>query len=245
VLLTSIDLSEQTAELASMLGVDGVWLDMEHLSADLGRVASFIRATRAGTSDAIVRVPRHGFNLISRILEAGAQGIIYPHCESADEAAEAVRWARFAPVGERPVFGLNVDGAFGLVGLLDYVAAANRSVVLGVIIETPAGLENVDAILAVPGIDFAYFGRADYAVAAGLTHTRTDPRADAAFRRMAEAAAASDVHWGGAASSPEDAARLVEAGARVLSHGRDSVWVRDGLVRTLEGFAAAGVVLER
>jgi 4-hydroxy-2-oxoheptanedioate aldolase len=240
VLMTSIDLTEQTAELASILGFDCVWIDMEHQASDLVRVSSFLRAVRVGTSDAVVRVPRGGFNLISRVLEAGAQGVIYPHCESAEEAHHAVRWAKFAPLGSRPTFGLNVDGVFGLVSLMDYVATANESVFVGILIETPDGLANVDAIAAVPGVDFLYFGRADYAVTAGLKDHRTDPQVADAFARIAQAASDAGIHWGGAASSAEDAKRLVEAGARVITHGRDAVWVRDAMTRTLSDFARHG-----
>src|SRR5262249_24854823 len=134
--IASADLSEQTVELTSMLGVDAVWIDSEHQSAGVGRIATLCRAARAGSADAIVRVPRGGFNLISRVLEADAQGVIYPHCESAEEAAEAAAWARFAPEGHRPVFGLNPDGSYGLVPMHEYVEHANETVYLGIIIET-------------------------------------------------------------------------------------------------------------
>jgi 4-hydroxy-2-oxoheptanedioate aldolase len=231
--VTSADLSEQTVELASVLGADAVWIDMEHQSADIGRVSTLVRATRAGTADAIVRVPRHGFNLISRVLESGAHGVIYPHCESAEEAAEAVGWSRFAPAGHRPVFGLNPDGAYGLVPLLEYVVAANEEVYLGIIIETPAGLEAVEEIASVPGVDFLYFGIGDYSVAAGLTDLRGDPRIGEAERRIAAAAGGAGIAWGSGAGSGEDAERLVSAGALVLSHGRDIVYVREGLRRAL------------
>jgi 4-hydroxy-2-oxoheptanedioate aldolase len=240
VLMTSADLSEQTVELASVLGVDAVWIDTEHQSADIGRVATLVRAARTGTADAIVRVPRHGFNLISRVLETGAHGVIYPHCESAEEAAEAVAWSRFAPLGHRPAFGLNADGVYGLLPLLEYVAAANEEVYLGIIIETPAALDAVGEIAAVPGVDFLYFGIGDFSVAGGITDFRGDPRIPEAEQKVAEAARAAGIAWGAAAGNVDAAARLVSAGALVLSHGRDIVYVREGLVRSLAELRTLG-----
>jgi HpcH/HpaI aldolase/citrate lyase family len=142
VLIVAVDLHESMVELGSMIGFDAIWIDMEHPSTGIDRAASLIRAARGGSSDIVVRIPRGEFTLISRVLEAGAQGIIYPHCQGAEEAAEGVGWAKFPPEGVRPAFGLGPDGAFGLVSFPSYISSANGQVFVILLIEEPQGVEN-------------------------------------------------------------------------------------------------------
>jgi 4-hydroxy-2-oxoheptanedioate aldolase len=86
-------------ELVSLLGFDGIWLDLEHHATSDETAAALMRAARVGASDVIARPAKGEFMRMGRLLEAGAQGIMYPRCESPQEAAELVRWAKFAPQG--------------------------------------------------------------------------------------------------------------------------------------------------
>src|SRR3954463_12756509 len=82
-------------ELAGTLGVEGIWLDMEHRPFTLESAARMMIAARAGgDTDVIVRVSRHELQLVTRLLENGAQGIIYPRCNDANEAREVVKAAK-------------------------------------------------------------------------------------------------------------------------------------------------------
>ena len=83
---------------------------------------------------------------MGRILEAGAQGIMYPRCESAEEAAEVVRWAKFAPLGERGVDGANPDNPYCAMPMPPYLKAANENTLLITQLESPKALDAADAI---------------------------------------------------------------------------------------------------
>ncbi len=83
-------------ELTSLMGFDGIWMDMEHHTYSLETAAGLMRAARVGSADIIARPAKGEFMRMQRMLEAGAQGIMYPRCDDAEEAAEAVRWAKFA-----------------------------------------------------------------------------------------------------------------------------------------------------
>ncbi len=76
-------------ELVSLMGFDGIWLDLEHHATSVETAATLMRAARVGASDIIARPAKGEYMRMGRILEAGAQGIMYPRCESAEEAAEA------------------------------------------------------------------------------------------------------------------------------------------------------------
>src|SRR5262245_11886548 len=102
VLITCCHFFDPTVyELVSLLGFDGIWLDLEHHATSDETAANLMRAARVGTSDIIARPAKGEFMRMGRLLEAGGQGIMYPRCETAEEAAELVRWGKFAAEGER------------------------------------------------------------------------------------------------------------------------------------------------
>src|SRR4051794_39855140 len=89
VLVTTLHLCDATVfELASLMGFDGLWIDMEHHAHGMDGVQNLMRAARIGRSDIITRPAKGEFMRMGRMLEAGAQGIIYPRCDNAEEAAE-------------------------------------------------------------------------------------------------------------------------------------------------------------
>src|SRR6187401_2688611 len=102
VLVTTLHLNEPSLyEMVSLMGFDAIWLDLEHHGFSVETAHNLLRAARVGTSDMIVRPAKGEFMRTSRILEAGAQGIMYPRCDTAEEAREVVKWAKFAPLGRR------------------------------------------------------------------------------------------------------------------------------------------------
>ena len=110
-LATTLHLTDPSLfELASLMGFDGIWMDMEHHGYSLETAANLMRAARVGRgSDIIVRPGKGEFMRMARMLEAGATGIMYPRCDGVDEAREVVRWAKFAPLGQRGFDGAGAD----------------------------------------------------------------------------------------------------------------------------------------
>ena len=83
------------------MGFDGIWMDMEHHGYSVETATTLMRAARVGTADIMARPAKGEFMRMGRMLEAGAQGIMYPRCDDAAEARQVVTWSKFAPLGRR------------------------------------------------------------------------------------------------------------------------------------------------
>src|SRR5947209_17893806 len=104
VLLTTLHLIDPSLyELTSLMGFDGIWMDLEHHGYSVETATALMRAARVGSADILTRPAKGEFMRLGRLVEAGAQGIRYPRCADAAEAREVVRWSRFAHVGRTAV----------------------------------------------------------------------------------------------------------------------------------------------
>src|SRR5436190_12784114 len=86
-------------EMSSLMGFDGIWMDLEHHGTSVETAMTLMRAARVGSADIMVRIAKGEFMRMGRVLEAGAQGIMYPRCDDAAEAHNIVTWSKFAPLG--------------------------------------------------------------------------------------------------------------------------------------------------
>ena len=169
VLLTTIHYSDPSIfEMASLMGFDGIWLDLEHHHHSVETANSLLRAARVGSSDVMVRPAKWEFMRMGRILEAGATGIMYPRCDNAAEAREVVRWSKFAPLGQRGIDAANPDNPYCLMPLVEYLKAANEQTFIVIQIEDPSALAQVDEIAAVDGVDIVFFGPGDFSILSGI-----------------------------------------------------------------------------
>lgn len=241
VLLTTLHLFDPSLyELASLMGFDGIWLDLEHHGTSLETAMTLLRAARVGSADVMVRPAKGEFMRLGRILEAGAQGIMYPRCADAAEAREVVTWAKFAPLGKRGVDGGNPDMPYCSMPLTDYLKAANAQTFVVVQIEDQQALANAEAIAAVPGVDVLFFGPGDFSILSGIPGQFDHPLVNQAISTIAAAAQKGGKHWGMPVPSVERARQLMEMGARFLCHGADILMVKNGLEEMQRNFAPLG-----
>ncbi len=231
-------------ELVSSMGFDGIWLDVEHHSTSGETAASLMRAARVGTSDIIARPAKGEFMRMGRLLEAGAQGIMYPRCESAEEATELVRWAKFAPEGERGVDGANGDNPYCCMSMPQYLKAANEHTLLIAQLESPNALEQAEAIANVPGIDVLMLGPGDLSVIAGIPYQFDHPLITDAYRLVSEAAKNAGKWWGTVSSTPEHTQMLFDLGAKFICHGCDLIMVKQGMEQIQERYASLGFTFD-
>ena len=244
-LVTSLHFADPAVyEMASLMGFDGLWLDLEHHGTSLETASQLMRAARVGASDVIARPAKGEFMRLGRLLEVGAQGIMYPRCDSAAEAAELVRWAKFAPDGERGVDGANADAPYCFAPMTEYLRAANDGTLLVVQIESPAALDHAEAIARVPGVDVLMFGPGDFSVLAGVPYRFDHPTVLDARRRIAAAAKAAGKWWGTVGFSAEHSRTLLDEGARFVCHGADIVILKAGLERIRKEFAPLGFAFD-
>ncbi len=240
-LLTQLHFTDPSVyELASLMGIDGIWMDLEHHFYSLETASTLMRAARVGGADIMARPGKGEFARISRMLEAGAQGIMYPRCDDAAEAREVIKWAKFAPLGKRGFDGGNPDMPYCSMPMAEYVKAANEQTFIVIQIEESAALEHAEAIAEVPGVDVIFFGPADFTVLSGIPGQFDNPLVSKAVERVAKAAKAAGKNWGTPAFSPDHAKRLIDMGARIICHSADVVMFKEGLARVLDQFGKVG-----
>jgi 4-hydroxy-2-oxoheptanedioate aldolase len=232
-------------ELTSLMGFDGIWMDMEHHAYSLETAGNLMRAARVGGSDIVIRPANREFTQMQRMLEAGAQGIMYPRCTSGAEAAEAVTWAKFAPMGQRGCDGANPDMPYLTMPLVQYLAEANRETFMIVEIEQPEALEQVEEIAAVDGVDVLMLGPGDMSIHLGIPGQMNHDLMRAAIERIARAAKNAGKHWACPASSPDHTRQLLEMGARLIFHRSDIRTMQVALEQIRRDFEPLGFTFDR
>lgn len=218
-------------------GFDGLWMDLEHAGLTMKDIELGTMAARAYGIDHFVRMPATDYASIMRVLEAGAGGVMVSMVQSAAEAEQAVRWAKFWPRGERGLNGANRDGQFSLMPIGDYVAKANASTFVGIQIETASAMAEVEAIAAVPDVDLLFVGPADISQVLGVPGDFENPRCLEAIKRIADACARANKPWGIVPRGPEYAARAASWGCTMFVLGFDHHVVHAGVRATKERYA--------
>ena len=155
-----------SAEIVAGSGFDWLLLDGEHSPNDPTTLVSQLQAVQPYPVSAIVRPAWNDKVLIKRYLDIGTQGFLIPYVGNEREAAEAVAAIRYPPRGIRGVAGTTRASRYGRVA--DYAKRAEEELCLLVQVETREGLDNLDAIAKVDGVDGVFIGPAD--LAAGLGH---------------------------------------------------------------------------
>jgi 4-hydroxy-2-oxoheptanedioate aldolase len=159
-------------ELIAASGYDAAFIDMEHTCYNLETVAELIRVADLCGITSVVRVPSHGPELIGRLLDAGAHAIQVPHIASVAEAEAAVAAVRYPPAGTRGAHGTTRAAQYGATSWPDHVRTSNDHVLLILMIEDQAGVDALDGIAAVDGVDLICVGPADLSSALGLAGDR-------------------------------------------------------------------------
>jgi 4-hydroxy-2-oxoheptanedioate aldolase len=244
-LITTLHYIDPTLyEMTSLMGFDGIWMDLEHHAYSVETAAKLMCAARVGASDIIARPAKGEYMRMGRLLEAGAQGIMYPRCESPEEAAEVVKWMKFAPLGERGLDGANADAPYCCMPIKPYLKTANEETLVIVQIESPRALEQVEAIAKVPGVDVLMIGPGDLSVLAGMPYEFENPYMLEARKRVAKAAKAAGIHWGMPSGTPEHTCQVLELGGRFICHGADIIWVKQALEQIQKNYSPLGFTFD-
>jgi 4-hydroxy-2-oxoheptanedioate aldolase len=203
-----------------------------------------MRAARVGSSDIVARPAKGEFMRLARLLEAGAQGIMYPRCESAAEATEVVKWAKFPPLGSRGIDGGNPDVPYATTPPQQYVKEANEQTFIIVQLEEQRAIDNADEIAAVEGVDVLFFGPGDYSSLGGIPGQFDHPLLAKATEQIAEAARRAGKHWGRPAFTVDQAREFLAMGAGVISHTSDTRLLKMNYERIQREFGELGFAFE-
>ena len=168
------------SEIVGTAGFDWVLIDAEHAPNDINRISQQIGVLQSSPSEVLVRVPIGEDWIIKQVLDAGAQSLMVPMVETGEQAAAVVRAMRYAPDGVRGV-GALLGRASGWSSIADYTQTANSQMCLIVQVEAQRGLDNLDDILSVDGVDGVFIGPADLAADMGHLGNPNAPDVQAAM----------------------------------------------------------------
>lgn len=211
-----------STEAMGSTGFDWLLIDSEHAPNDVRSLREQLIALDSSPSDAIVRVPVGETWIIKQVLDIGAQTILVPMVESADEARELVRACRYPPHGLRGV-GYTTTRAGGFGKYADYGKTADEQICLLVQVENRKGLDALDEILTIDGIDGVFIGPADLSADMGHMADSMHPEMqDIIFGSIKKIAAAGKAP-GILSLNDEMTTKALAAGARFLAVGIDMV----------------------
>ena len=196
-----------TVEIFGAIGYDFVMIDCEHGPMDLDQVEHMVRAAEVFGITPIARIPDHADSTILRFLDRGVQGIIVPHVNTREEAESVARAARYYPDGHRGVGGGRAHDYGVGVSRDESTRWVNSQILVIPMVEETEAVENLDAILAVPGVDVLHVAAGD------LGQSMGNPGPTEVRRLMSQVVPkikASGKHVGVGGNSPADAAGVAE-----------------------------------
>jgi staphyloferrin B biosynthesis citrate synthase len=214
--------SGDIARIAKSTGHDFIFIDTQHALFDLETLGHIANAAIACGIAPLVRVRSVGDPDVSLLLDNGAMGIVFPDVNNAAEARRAVETCRFAPLGRRSAGGASMHFDFRPLAPRQALAALDAACVVVLMIETLQGLQNVEEIAAVKGVDVIHLGTNDLLVNMGKAGEFDHPEIVAAQRRVAKAAKANGIFAGcGGNRDVERQVRAIREGVQFLTTQTD------------------------
>lgn len=210
-------------------GCDFAFLDMEHSGFSTETVKAGLRFLEAGGVPALVRIPSRDAHDIARVADIGAEGVMLPLVGSVAVAEAAVAALKYPPQGRRGVALRIAHDNFRSRPPAEALASANERTVLVLMIETAEGVENAEAIAALPGVDALWLGHFDLSASLGIPGQFDHPDFRAATARVCAAARAHGKGLGRLVTGAAEAERAWRDGFRLLAWGGDA-WLLQAAV---------------
>ena len=208
-------------DFLGQFGFDGVWLEGEHGPVDWDAIGDLSRACDLWGMASVTRVNNNDPGTIMRALDRGTMGIVVPHVNTREAAEQAMKSAKFAPIGYRGMFGGRQS-----FGVPDYLQRANDQTLVVVLIEEIEAVNNLADILTVDNIDVFFVAPADLAQTMGHIGNHTHPDVQATIdRALAQIVAAG--RTAGTLATDDNVARYRDAGVRFFLTGWPN-WVAQG-----------------
>ena len=212
----------QAAEMMGTAGFDWLVIDGEHAPNDIRSIRDQLMALAASPSHPVVRVPVGEAWLIKQVLDAGAQTVLVPIVESAEQARALVRACRYPPQGVRGVGGAAAR-ATRFSAIDDYIATADAQICLLVQVENRAGMAALDDILAVEGVDGVFIGPADLSTDMGFAGNSAAPEVQEAIAGAISRIRAAGKAPGVLGVTEEAIGGYLDMGAQFLAVGIDAL----------------------
>jgi 4-hydroxy-2-oxoheptanedioate aldolase len=218
--------SPTVAEQLAHSGYDWLLVDSQHGPMGYEKLSAMLAGIASGGAKSIVRVGGYGDRPgIQQSLDLGADGVLVPYINNADEARQAVSCARYPTTGTRSVYF--PQRSMNKEGLLGYAGGANSNVIVALQVETADCIKNIDEIAGVPGVDLLFLGQNDLCMSMGLyekyefPHMYTSPEIGAATEKLIAAARKNNVILGLFLFGTARVGEFLDKGSPFISIGND------------------------
>jgi 4-hydroxy-2-oxoheptanedioate aldolase len=236
---TSIQTADASqVEIVGHAGFDFAWLDTQHSSYDIETGESLIRAADAVGIPCLMRVWKNAPALIGKALDFGAQGIVVPEISTADEAHQAVRNAQYAPLGSRSGSPTVRATHYGHIPWTEHLPRAQGDTLVVLQIEGREGIERLDEIMAVAGIDVLFIGAFDLSTSLGISGQLTHPRLLNAVGNIVQRAKAEGINVGLWMREPEQVGPWIAQGVQMITVANTNMIFFEGCRNVVNGLRA-------
>ncbi|MFV0576179.1 MAG: aldolase/citrate lyase family protein [Vibrio sp.] len=223
-----------STEILGQIGFDWLLIDCEHAPNETHTLIPQLMALKDSQSAPFVRPTHNDKTEIKRLLDIGFYNFLVPFVSTAEEAKQAVSYTRYPPAGVRGVSVAHRSNNWGFI--TDYQKEINNNISIVVQIEDQKGVDNVNAILDVDGIDGVFVGPSDLAASLGHLGNSAHPDVYAAIKKVIDAAKAANKTCGILAPNPDDANHYMELGANFVAVGSDIGIFKSGAIQLKEKF---------
>jgi 2-dehydro-3-deoxyglucarate aldolase/4-hydroxy-2-oxoheptanedioate aldolase len=236
--------SPAIVQLLAQYGLDYLFIDMEHGPYSFETAADLIQVARLAGITPLVRVSDTQYSIYARVLDAGAQGIMTPRVETVEQVERILRFSRYPPLGQRGFSRLAAHLNYMEVDVPAYIAYANSSLVNIIQIETRQAVENIEALIAVPGVDGVIMGMDDLSLSLGIPGDTAHPLAEEMLERVVSACQARGMPWGLHIPDLDRLEKWIKRGMLLITYTSD-IWIyqqalRDGVGRLRQAITRRG-----
>jgi 2-keto-3-deoxy-L-rhamnonate aldolase RhmA len=233
----SIAANPLVVRLLAAAGYDWLFIDIEHTLIAPDTLAAVVQTARASGISPIVRTQDSEYHLIANILDTGADGVIVPRVETAEQTARVISYARFPPDGVR---------GCGTTATLDFASPdwpaalswLNRQTLVAIQVESARAVANLSEILRVPGLDAVFIGPLDLSISFGVPGQFSHPQVIAAMEQTVDACVVAGMPVGTIMGTPEALRPWWQRGMRWLTCGSDSSMISSTGAQNVSGVRA-------
>ena len=227
--------SPEIARIYAAAGFQWTFIDTEHGGFDLETVQDICRVANLVNLCPLVRVADLQYPLVSRALDCGAQGIIFPRVESPEVLAEAIQWTKFPPLGVRG-FGLTtLQANYEPLSMAQILEQTNRNIMVVMQVETQLAVDRREELLSVPGIDAVMIGPADLSISLGVPGEFEHPKVVAAMEAVRDTCLKHGIAPGTQTRSLKLARFWRQRGMLFLGCGNETTMLLDRATELVQG----------
>lgn len=207
----------QVIDILASCNLDYIVIDTEHSAISQETLYAMIGAMRDTKTTPAVRVPKNDPWMVKKVLDYGAQAILFPHICTAEDAREAVKASLYHPEGRRGWGPYYASKRFNTKTVEEYTANANKEIMVELLVEDFEALKNLEEMAKVPGVDMIALGQGDLAVDMGYGHDPEHPEVEKVMREAEKVVLKSGAALGGRALRPENVEKMLKRGYRYIT----------------------------